>query len=136
MFPDDVAFGQLTADLIGANVIKAKNLIQTEAVITNKAQINSGVFNDILVLDSDFIDTATTADSAKTAVDNWAVAGTSYTQIKGGVITTGQIKSGDYVAPAVGESFAQAGSNYDLDNASITTENFYSNENGAGLKDT
>ena len=39
------------------------------------------------------------ADTAKTAVDNWAVAGTSYTQIKGGVITTGQIKSGDYVGP-------------------------------------
>ena len=36
MFPDDVAFGQLTADLIGANVIKAQNLIQSEAVITNK----------------------------------------------------------------------------------------------------
>ena len=49
MFPDDVAFGQLTADLIGANVIKAQNLIQSEAVITNKAQINSGVFNEILV---------------------------------------------------------------------------------------
>ena len=25
-------------------------------------------------------------------------------------------------------------SSYDLDNASITTENFYSNENGAGIK--
>ena len=43
------------------------------------------------------------ADTAKTAVDKWAVAGTSYTQIKGGVITTGQIKSGDYVGPAVVE---------------------------------
>ncbi|MDD3001979.1 MAG: LamG domain-containing protein, partial [Candidatus Riflebacteria bacterium] len=255
MFPDDVAFGQLTADLIGANVIKAQNLIQSEAVITNKAQINSGVFNDILVLDSDFIDTASTAttaqsdantalnnaitantaisnmtnddkltpdekqltkkewdiivsekpkndtqadsfgvsktaygtaysalstyitpllsdltttsdivgttfrakfkdyydartdllnaiateskqvaDSAKTAVDNWAVAGTNYTQIKGGVVTTGQVKSGNYAAPAVGESFAQSGSSYDLDNATITTENFYSNPTGAGIK--
>ena len=55
-----------------------------------------------------------------------------YTQIKGGA--TGQIKSGDYVAPAVGESFAQSGSSYDLDNASITTENFYSNNTGAGIK--
>lgn len=155
MFPDDAAFGQLTADLIGANVIKAKNLIQSEAVIANKAQINSGVFNEILVKDSSYTSTAstastamttantanstasaaqTTANTAKTAVDNWAVAGTNYTQIKGGVITTGQIKSDDYVPPAVGESFAQSGSSYDLDNATITTENFYSNENGAGIK--
>lgn len=79
-------------------------------------------------------DINSTEGNKLTAVDNWAVAGTNYTQIQGGVITTGQIKSGDYVAPAVGESFAQAGSSYDLDNASITTENFYSNENGAGIK--
>lgn len=208
--------------LIKDGAIRAQHITVEEAVITNKAQINSGVFNQILVLDQDFMDTATTAenaqstantalnnantantaisnmtndnkltpdekqltkkewdiivsekskndtqadsfgvsktaygtaysalstyitpllsdltttsdivgttfrtkfkdyydartdllnaiatkskqvaDTAKTAVDNWAVAGTSYTQIKGGVITTGQIKSGDYVAPDV-----------------------------------
>ncbi len=270
MFPDDVAFGQLTADLIGANVIKAQNLITSEAIITNKAQINSGVFNEILVLDSDFTDTTntattaqstantalnnantalnnantanaaisnmtndnkltpdekqltkkewdiivsekpkndtqadsfgvsktaygtaysalstyitpllssltttsdivgttfrtkfkdyydartdllnaiatkskqvadsaqSTANTAKTAVDNWAVAGTNYTQIKGGVITTGQIKSGDYMPPVLpSDGFAVSGSSYDLDNATITTENFYSNTTGAGIK--
>lgn len=105
MFPDDVVFGQLTADLIGANIIKAQNLIQSEAVITSSAQIDNAIITNAHIQNLD-----------------------------AGKITTGEMKSNNYVPPSIGENFATSGSSFDLDNASITTENFYSNADGAGFK--
>ena len=46
MFPDDAVFGQLTSDLIGANVINANNLVKTESLITNTAQIQDAIITD------------------------------------------------------------------------------------------
>jgi hypothetical protein len=65
MFPDDVTFGQLTADLIGANVIKAQNLIKTEALITTTAQIDQAVVNNLNVVGN-----ATFQSTLSTAIDN------------------------------------------------------------------
>lgn len=65
MFPDDVTFGQLTADLIGANVIKADNLIKTEALITTTAQIDQAVVNNLNVAGN-----ATFQSTLSTAIDN------------------------------------------------------------------
>lgn len=48
MFPDDATFGQLTADLIGANIIKGINLF-SENIITQAAQINQAVFQSLIV---------------------------------------------------------------------------------------
>ena len=48
MFPDDATFGQLTADLIGANIIKGTNLF-SENIITSAAQITQAVVNDLNV---------------------------------------------------------------------------------------
>lgn len=50
MFPDDVTFGQLTTDLLGANIVKAANLVKTEALITTTAQIDQAVVNNLNVI--------------------------------------------------------------------------------------
>lgn len=49
MFPDDVTFGQMTADLIGTNILKAENLVKTEALITTTAQIDQAIFQSLIV---------------------------------------------------------------------------------------
>lgn len=94
MFPGDVAFGQITADLVTTGELITKSAQIKEAVITN-AHIQN---------------------------------------LDAGKITSGEMKSNNYVPPSIGENFATSGSSFDLDNASITTENFYSNADGAGFK--
>lgn len=61
MLPDEAIFAQLTADLIGTNIIKAFNLVKTENIITETAQIADAIITNakILNLDAAKINTGT-----------------------------------------------------------------------------
>ena len=65
MFPQEALFAQLGADTISANAIGAKHLVKTEALITEEAQISTGLFDKIVVGSSSYQATKTTATNAQ-----------------------------------------------------------------------
>ncbi len=65
MFPSEALFAQLGADIITANSIGAKHLVKTEALITEEAQISTGLFDKIVVGSSSYQATKTTATNAQ-----------------------------------------------------------------------
>ena len=86
-------------------IITADRLVANEAVITSSAQVANAIIGNAHIQNLD-----------------------------AGKITSGEMKSNNYVPPSIGKKFATSGSSYDLDNAAITTENFYSSADGAGFK--
>jgi hypothetical protein len=82
-------------------------------------------------------DAATALADAQTRIVTGGAAAdivSSSTTITGGNISTGSIQSGNYDGPDGAEVFADAGSKFDLDAASIITTNFVSTPTTAALK--
>lgn len=104
MFPDDVTFGQMTADLIGANVIKAQNLVLTENIITTNAQIKQAVIDNMTITgNANFIAEQQARAQVQTNLNTVTtnIYSPNTTTINGGKITTGTIQAAAIAANTI-----------------------------------